>query len=202
MTTYAEQQQLLLDSFYLEYPDRNRRAQDLVEAGIGLTDAARAELVWWFRQEWQLTGAKYNRWRRRDLFQACLVAGEIDAAGIAEASTGDTWLHVLCAGVTTTKEIEALLNAGAMTVINAANANGDTPLHAYMLRSYHSRGSQPNKKGLRRLLESGADPALRNNAGQTPADVTRERKFVRHDAVKAQREMLEVLDAAAPRPCA
>ena len=168
MTAYVELQAELAATLR----NGHQRAISLLDAGIEPGAPGIAALIAFYREFTTLNIRDGDdRWRRREFFERFVQDGHIDPAGIADPNTGDTWLHLVCVGITTAAELDMLLEHGAGAVINAGNADGNTPLHCYLGRSFGWRCSLPSEKGLRRLLDYGADPSLLNRAGATPVDV-------------------------------
>ena len=95
------------------------------------------------------------------------------------------WSRALSMAARTSKAdvIRALLEAGAY--LNARDEDGDTALHD--AARYGKAGEK-----LEALLEGGADPALRNNAGKLPWDYARANEALRESSV------LERLRPSAP----
>ena len=64
--------------------------------------------------------------------------------------------------------VKKLLVAGAD--VNAANSNGNTPLHAAAFCDFRLGSDRGSVAAIKLLLAKGADPHLRNNAGRTPLE--------------------------------
>ena len=129
----------------------------LISAGAdpnGLTDDSRTPLHHAIRNPelaWSATRGD-SLWSRRAF--ALLDAGADPSARTLE---GDTPLHLLASGRRSdTALVSALVRAGAD--LDARNHKGETPMHMARARDLYA--------AVRKLLELGADPDARDNAGR------------------------------------
>ena len=165
MTTYIELQAELAEAIWNSNNNNNEivpspvsnfdRVCELLDAGVEPDAAGISRLIVFYRE----------------ILRRFIDAGHIDLAGVAASDTGETWLHLVCAGSAPSKDLELLLEQGANTIINHCNVAGDTPLHCYIQRKYLFDILRPCKIGLTLLLDYGADPSLPDGNGNTAADI-------------------------------
>ena len=104
--------------------------------------------------------------KRRDVVRQLLDAGADPRPASRQGAF--TPLHSAVAtdaGASDIEIVRMLLDKGADS--NAKSQSGSTPLHTVAFTG--------DRASLDLLLKHGADPAIRNNDGKTPADIARER---------------------------
>ena len=150
--------------------DNTCRFHELLDAGVQPNDETLARLIGFYRVYAGLAGEEHLYYRQ-EILHALVENGMVFAGRVADPDTGDTWLHLVCAAVSSSTDIKILLDSDVADAINRRNAAGDTPLHSYMKRRFATDTSRPSLKGLNLLLKAGADPNLRDGEGNTATDV-------------------------------
>ena len=95
----------------------------------------------------------------------------------ASANDGRTPLHIACASYVRRPVIDLLLQSGAD--VAARDGQGDTPLHTlagnggWAFTSHHVIPVSA-RSTVQEMLDRGADPLAKNDAGKTPIDLARE----------------------------
>lgn len=189
MTTYTELQAELAEAIWNSNNNNNEivlspvsnfdRVCELLDAGVEPEAAGIARLIVFYREVVELRAVPGAFWRRREILRRFIDAGHIDLAGVAASDTGETWLHLVCAGSAPSKDLELLLEQGANTIINHCNVAGDTPLHCAM-QTWPPTRRTTRIEIVTLLLNTGAgtDIHARNGWDATPLHFAAERADV------------------------